>query len=240
MAKLRIRYTKSAIGYSSRQKETIRSLGLHKLQSVVIHDDTPAIRGMAFHVRHLVTLEEIDEAQIEVPKRRAATTIVLKASEVPEPQGALATAVPAVSPMPVPETAIATPAMGATVALEEPVVPSAPVAQPTVALSDAAVAEAPALEQPVADHEDLEIVEGIGPKIADKLREAGIHTFAQLAEATPETLEQILRTARLYGGLSSMPTWGEQAALAAAEKWDELKALQERLNAGRETEGATE
>ena len=236
MAKLRIRYTKSAIGYSSRQKETIRSLGLHKLQSVVIHNDTPAIRGMAFHVRHLVTLEEIDDAQIEAPKRRAATTIVLKASELSEAHGVA----PAVSPVPVPEAAVVAPAVSASVALEAPGVPQAPVVQPAVALSKAIEAEAPVHEQPVVDHENLEIIEGIGPKIADKLHESGIHTFAQLAEATPETLEQILRGAKLYGGLSSMSTWGEQAVLAAAGKWDELKALQERLNAGREAEGATE
>ena len=59
MAKLRITYVKSAIGYSKDQKATIRSLGLHKLNSVALHDDTPSIRGMAFKVRHLVTLEEV-------------------------------------------------------------------------------------------------------------------------------------------------------------------------------------
>jgi large subunit ribosomal protein L30 len=61
MAKLRITYKKSAIGYSQDQKDTIRSLGLRKLNSSALHDDTPAIRGMAFKVRHLVTLEEVAE-----------------------------------------------------------------------------------------------------------------------------------------------------------------------------------
>ena len=60
MAKLRITYTKSAIGYSKDQKETVRSLGLHKLNSTVVHDDTPAIRGMIFKVRHLVQVVEIE------------------------------------------------------------------------------------------------------------------------------------------------------------------------------------
>ncbi|MBO9324188.1 MAG: 50S ribosomal protein L30 [Roseiflexus sp.] len=59
MSKLKITYRKSAIGYGRDQKATIRSLGLRKLNSVVIHDDTPTIRGMVFKVRHLVSVEEI-------------------------------------------------------------------------------------------------------------------------------------------------------------------------------------
>jgi len=57
MAKLRITYTKSAIGYSQDQKDTVRSLGLRKLNSIALHDDTPSIRGMIHKVRHLVTVE---------------------------------------------------------------------------------------------------------------------------------------------------------------------------------------
>jgi large subunit ribosomal protein L30 len=58
MAKLRIKWVKSAIGYPKDQKETIRSLGLHKLQHTVEHDDQPSIRGMIRKVRHLVLVEE--------------------------------------------------------------------------------------------------------------------------------------------------------------------------------------
>jgi len=60
MAKLRITWTKSAIGYAKRQKLTIRALGLKRLHHTVEHDDTPSIRGMADHVRHLVTVEEVE------------------------------------------------------------------------------------------------------------------------------------------------------------------------------------
>lgn len=59
MAKLIITYTKSAIGYTVRQKRTIRALGLRKLNQVVEHDDTPALRGMLNKVSHLVTVEEV-------------------------------------------------------------------------------------------------------------------------------------------------------------------------------------
>ena len=54
MAKIRVKWIKSAIGFSSRQKRTIEALGFKKLQSVVEHEDTPQIRGMIEKVRHLV------------------------------------------------------------------------------------------------------------------------------------------------------------------------------------------
>ena len=60
MAKLKVTYTKSAIGYNVRQKGTIRALGLKKLQQTVEHDDNPVIRGMVKKVEHLVEVEEIN------------------------------------------------------------------------------------------------------------------------------------------------------------------------------------
>jgi len=59
MAKLRITWTKSAIGYSKDQKATVRALGLKKLHQQVEQDDTRDIRGMVNKVRHLVTVEEV-------------------------------------------------------------------------------------------------------------------------------------------------------------------------------------
>lgn len=59
MAKLRITWVKSAIGYEERQKRTIRALGLKRLHHSVEHDDNPTIRGMAHKVQHLVAVEEI-------------------------------------------------------------------------------------------------------------------------------------------------------------------------------------
>jgi large subunit ribosomal protein L30 len=68
MAKLRITYAKSAIGYSKDQKATIQSLGLRRLNSVVLKDDTPSIRGMIFKVKHLVKVEPLGDAQAEPEK----------------------------------------------------------------------------------------------------------------------------------------------------------------------------
>ncbi len=60
MAKLKVTYTKSAIGYNVKQKGTIRALGLRKLQQTVEHDDNPVIRGMVKKVEHLVEVEEVN------------------------------------------------------------------------------------------------------------------------------------------------------------------------------------
>ncbi len=56
--RIRITYSKSAIGYNKEQKRTIAALGLRKLGQTVERPDTPAIRGMIARVVHLVTVEE--------------------------------------------------------------------------------------------------------------------------------------------------------------------------------------
>lgn len=57
--RLRITWTKSAIGYAGDQKRTIRALGLRKLNQSVEQDDRPSVRGMIDKVSHLVTVEEV-------------------------------------------------------------------------------------------------------------------------------------------------------------------------------------
>jgi len=57
--KLHITYVRSAIGYSLRQKGTIRALGLKRLGDVVEHSDTPVIRGMIDRVQPLVQVDEV-------------------------------------------------------------------------------------------------------------------------------------------------------------------------------------
>ena len=61
MSKVRITWTKSAIGYNIKQKLTIKSLGLRLLHHSVEHQDTPVIRGMINKVSHLVRVEEVSE-----------------------------------------------------------------------------------------------------------------------------------------------------------------------------------
>lgn len=55
---LKVTWVKSAIGYSVRQKKTVRALGLRRLGQTVEHNDTPVIRGMINKVPHLVKVEE--------------------------------------------------------------------------------------------------------------------------------------------------------------------------------------
>ena len=57
---IRVRYKKSSIGYSRRQKETIKSLGLRKLGQSKIHRATPQIMGMCRHVQHLIEWQEVE------------------------------------------------------------------------------------------------------------------------------------------------------------------------------------
>jgi large subunit ribosomal protein L30 len=163
MAKLRITYIKSAIGYSQDQKDTVRSLGLRKLHSTAIHNDTPAIRGMAFKVRHLVSVEEVAEEQ---PVKAAKASSAKPAKAAPAPAAA----------------------------------------------------------------DDLTVIEGIGPKIAGVLKGEGITTLDQLAATDVGRLTEILQGANLR--LANAETWPEQAALAAAGKWDEFQALTEQLKGG--------
>lgn len=55
---IKVKWIKSAIGYSARQKNTVRALGLRRLGQTVEHEDTPVIRGMIDKVSHLVKVEE--------------------------------------------------------------------------------------------------------------------------------------------------------------------------------------
>ena len=77
--------------------------------------------------------------------------------------------------------------------------------------------------------DDLKKIEGIGPKIAETLVEAGIATYADLAKAKPAKISEIIEGVR---GNHVPDTWPQQAQLAADGKWDELKELQDKLDGG--------
>ena len=56
--KIKVTLVRSAIGYSERQKRTVKALGLRKLNQTVEHNDTDVVRGMVAKVNHLVKVEE--------------------------------------------------------------------------------------------------------------------------------------------------------------------------------------
>ena len=60
MTEIRVTQIKSRIGGTQSQRDTLRSLGLHRIGDVVVKADRPEFRGMVQAVRHLVTVEEVD------------------------------------------------------------------------------------------------------------------------------------------------------------------------------------
>ncbi|WP_299098391.1 50S ribosomal protein L21 [uncultured Winogradskyella sp.] len=93
-----------------------------------------------------------------------------------------------------------------------------------------AKAAAPKAKKATGKADDLKKIEGIGPKIASTLVEAGIATFSDLAKATPEAISEIIAGVR---GNHVTDTWPAQAQLAADGKWDELKKWQDELDGGK-------
>jgi predicted flap endonuclease-1-like 5' DNA nuclease len=80
--------------------------------------------------------------------------------------------------------------------------------------------------------ESLEVIEGIGPSIAHLLRSSGVNTFAKLAAMTLAGLQAILDKGGERFRLANPQTWAEQAALAVANRWADLRRLQDTLDAG--------
>ena len=55
---IKITLVKSPIGYTQRQKDTVRALGLHRVNQTVEHVDAPSLRGMIDKISHLVQVED--------------------------------------------------------------------------------------------------------------------------------------------------------------------------------------
>ncbi len=82
--------------------------------------------------------------------------------------------------------------------------------------------------------QDLQLVEGIGPKIAALLIENNVNDLGQLAVTPVERLREILAGAGRRFRLADPGTWPRQAQLAAAGEWAALTQMQTALKAGRE------
>jgi predicted flap endonuclease-1-like 5' DNA nuclease len=79
--------------------------------------------------------------------------------------------------------------------------------------------------------DNLTKIEGIGPKVAKALSDAGISTFEALANSQVEDIQKILSDAGLK--MMDATTWPQQAKLAAEGDWDSLKQMQDELSGGR-------
>jgi len=80
--------------------------------------------------------------------------------------------------------------------------------------------------------DDLTKVEGIGPKAAEALVNAGIATYAELAKAKADKIKEILTEASSRMAHLDPTSWPKQAKMAADGKWDELKEWQDNTKGG--------
>lgn len=80
--------------------------------------------------------------------------------------------------------------------------------------------------------DNLEIIEGIGPSIAHLMRSSGVNSFAKLAGMSIAGLQAILDRGGPRFRMANPQTWAEQAALAVANRWADLRRLQDALDAG--------
>lgn len=80
--------------------------------------------------------------------------------------------------------------------------------------------------------DNLPLVEGIGPKIAELFRTNGIDTFAKLAGTDVAKLEQVLKSGGSHFNTAQPSTWPKQADMAAKGQWAALRKLQDELDGG--------
>ena len=80
--------------------------------------------------------------------------------------------------------------------------------------------------------DDLALIEGVGPKIAELLKAAGIDTFDALAKAPAAKVQEVLEAGGGDFNLAKPDTWAEQAALAASGDWAAFDKLTEALVGG--------
>ena len=78
--------------------------------------------------------------------------------------------------------------------------------------------------------DDLTLVEGVGPKIAEMLNAGGVTTFAQLGAKSPAEISNMIGSSF---SAHDPGTWPQQAQMAAAGQWDQLKIWQDELDGGR-------
>lgn len=97
---------------------------------------------------------------------------------------------------------------------------------------DAEMAKAALGKKVVQD--DLKLVEGIGPKIAELFEAAGIKTWRDLSETSVEKAQAILDAAGDRYTIHNPGTWPRQAKMMYEGKWAELKTWQDSLEGGKE------
>jgi predicted flap endonuclease-1-like 5' DNA nuclease len=85
-----------------------------------------------------------------------------------------------------------------------------------------------------SDSADLKVIEGVGPKIEQILKAAGIQNWEDLAEADIEKMEELLKQAGKDYHMHDPSTWPQQAQLAVNSQWEMLREYQDFLIGGRD------
>jgi ferredoxin len=169
-------------------------------------------------VKNLV--EAVKPAELPAPVKVASAPAPVQVAPTPPPAPVVKVEAPA------PVQAAPTPPPAPVVKVEAPApVQAVPTPPPPVK-----VVETPTTA-PRFERNNLQKIEGIGPRISSVLNKSGIYTYKQLAETPVIVLQEILLAEGLkLNDPTSFPT---QAKLALEEKWEELQALQDRLKGGR-------
>ena len=121
-------------------------------------------------------------------------------------------------------------ALGFSSTPESSIVPDAAADEPAVTLD---IAGAGAVLGKKIKLDDLTVVEGIGPKIAELCSGIGVTTWRGLAGADVADLQSMLDAAGSRFQMHKPASWPQQAALLAAGEWAEFKALTDSLRSGK-------
>lgn len=105
--------------------------------------------------------------------------------------------------------------------------------QPVFAPKEQDAPIAPMITEALSQKDDLQVIEGIGPKIEKILNTNGIYTWRDIHTRSVQELKLILVNAGSKFTMHDPKTWPEQASMADTGKWDELKEYQDMLHGGR-------
>lgn len=94
------------------------------------------------------------------------------------------------------------------------------------------IAAAAAAGFAIKGNDDLQIIEGIGPKIAELFKSNGVSTFGKLSTMSVPQITTILESGGSRFKLANPSTWAYQAQLCHENRWSELKVLQDDLDGG--------
>lgn len=164
---------------------------------------------------------QIEKAKYTPPPPPAPAPV----AKVAETTAAVTPPAPVAAAKPTP-TKKATPAKKAATKKATP----KPKAAPKKVAIDLAAAKAAGFK--LKDVDDLTVIEGIGPKINELFKNNGLKTFDQVAGAKVTEMRAILDKGGARFRIANPGTWAKQAKLAAANKWPQLKKLQDELSGG--------